>query len=112
MTIRNIFIAAVLVLGVSGLTSCKRVLNTEPANALDGSTRFKEIADFDYALTGAYALFRSGNYYGSGSNAYVGLPDYMSDNLTETQESLNNYEELITWTYAKDESNISATWLS
>src|SRR5215831_7293599 len=108
-TIRNIILAFVVLAGVS---SCKKVLNPAPAYTLDGTQRFKTISDFDYALTGAYALFRSGNYFGSSSNAFVGLTDYISDNLTETQESLANYEELVTWTYAKDESNISATWQS
>jgi hypothetical protein len=77
---------------------------------LDGTTRFETIEDFDFALTGAYALFRSGNYLGAGSNAYVNMPDMLSDNLNETSESLGNYQTMSTWTYAEDEPNIAATW--
>lgn len=107
MTFRNIFIAIMM---IASLASCKKVIEVEPTHQLDGSTRFETIEDFDFALTGAYALFRSANYYGSGSNAYVNLPDMLSDNLNETSESLGNYQTLSNWRYAEDEPNISATW--
>ena len=107
MTFRKIFIA---ILVIASLASCKKVIEVEPTHQLDGSTRFETIEDFDFALTGAYALFRSANYYGAGSNAYVNLPDMLTDNLNETTESLGNYQTLSTWRYAEDEPNISATW--
>lgn len=100
----------VLVLFAVSITSCKKVLDTEPTHELDGSKRFKSIEDHEFALIGAYRLFRQGNYYGAASNAYVGLPDMMSDNLNETTESLGNYTTLTTWRYAEDEANIDATW--
>ncbi|HUR11075.1 MAG TPA: RagB/SusD family nutrient uptake outer membrane protein [Flavitalea sp.] len=95
---------------VAFVASCTKVLDTEPAYQLDGSQRFKSIEDHEFALIGAYRLFRQPNYYGAGSNAYVGLPDMMSDNLNETNESLSNYTTLSTWTYAEDETNIDGTW--
>ncbi len=107
MLSRKIFVSILL---TASLVSCKKVIETEPTYQLDGSTRFETIEDFDFALTGAYALFRSGNYYGSGSNAFVNLPDMLSDNLNETTESLGNYQTLSTWRYAEDEPNITATW--
>jgi len=106
MLFRKIF-AAILI--TASLASCKKIIESEPTHQLDGSTRFTTIEDFDFALTGAYALFRSGNYYGSGSNAFVNLPDMISDNLNETSVSLGNYQTLSTWRYAEDESNIGAT---
>lgn len=107
MTFRKIFIA---IIAIASLASCKKVIEVEPTHQLDGSTRFQTIEDFDFALTGAYSLFRSANYYGSGSNAFVNLPDMLSDNLNETTESLGNYQTLSTWRYAEDETNITATW--
>ncbi|HEV8271775.1 MAG TPA: RagB/SusD family nutrient uptake outer membrane protein [Chitinophagaceae bacterium] len=107
MLFRKIFAALII---TASLTSCKKVIESEPTHQLDGSTRFTSIEDFDFALTGAYALFRSGNYYGGGSNAFVNLPDMMSDNLNETSESLGNYQNMSTWRYAEDEPNIDATW--
>jgi hypothetical protein len=107
MLFRNISLAFIV---VASLASCKKIIEAEPTHQLDGSTRFTGIGDFDFALTGAYALFRQGNYYGAGSNAYVNLPDMMSDNLNETSESLGNYQTMSTWTYAEDEPNIGGTW--
>ena len=107
MLYRKIFAAIII---TASLASCKKIIESEPTHQLDGSTRFTSIEDFDFALTGAYALFRSGNYLGSGSNAFVCLPDMMSDNLNETSESLGNYQTLSTWRYAEDEPNIGATW--
>jgi starch-binding outer membrane protein, SusD/RagB family len=107
MLFRKIFAAIII---IASLASCKKVIESEPTHQLDGSTRFTSIEDFDFALTGAYALFRSGNYYGGGSNAFVNLPDMMSDNLNETSESLGNYQNMSTWRYAEDEPNIDATW--
>lgn len=107
MLLRKILVAIIL---TASLASCKKVIESEPTHQLDGSTRFETIEDFDFALTGAYALFRSANYLGGGSNAYVNLPDMLSDNLNETSESLGNYQTLSTWRYAEDEPNIGATW--
>src|SRR5687768_1068213 len=89
-------IIAVLFL-ISTLASCKKILDTEPSHVLDGSERFQSIEDHEFALIGAYRLFRQGSYYGAGSNAYVNLPDMMSDNMNETGESLANYTTLSTW---------------
>lgn len=108
MLFRKILLAIIVV--VVSLASCKKIIEAEPTHQLDGSTRFQSIEDFDFALTGAYALFRSGNYYGSGSNAFVNMPDMLSDNLNETSESLGNYQTMSTWVYAEDEPNIAATW--
>ena len=107
MLFKNILLAILI---VASLGSCKKIVEAEPTHQLDGSTRFASIEDFDFALTGAYALFRQGSYYSSGSNAFVNLPDMMSDNLNETSESLGNYQTMSTWTYAEDEPNIAATW--
>jgi starch-binding outer membrane protein, SusD/RagB family len=103
-------IIVTLLMIATGFASCKKIIEAEPTHQLDGSTRFTSIEDFDFALTGAYALFRQGSYYGSGSNAFVNLPDMLSDNLNETSESLGNYQTMSTWTYAEDEPNIAATW--
>ena len=107
MLFRKIIIATII---IGSLASCKKIIEAEPTHQLDGSARFTSIEDFDFALTGAYALFRSANYYGSGSNAFVNMPDMLSDNLNETSESLGNYQTMSTWVYAEDEPNIAATW--
>jgi starch-binding outer membrane protein, SusD/RagB family len=92
--------------------SCSKVLDKEPTHLLDGSDRFKSLDDYQSALIGAYSLFQQLNYYGAGSNAYVGLPDLLSDNFDESGESLGNFTTLTTWRYAEDETNIDGTWIA
>ena len=74
------------------LASCKKVVDVKPQYILDGQ-ELNSIQDFEFALTGAYAAFQNTNYYGAtdgASNAFVTLPDMLSDNLNETDESLGN----------------------
>jgi starch-binding outer membrane protein, SusD/RagB family len=111
MSIKKIIIA---LLGIIMISSCNKILDREPQSELDGSTRFKDINDYDYALLGAYSLFRSRDYYSSfdgNSNAFVGLPDILSDNMNETDESLGNERVFSRWQYAEDEAQIENTWL-
>src|SRR3954469_7232892 len=87
------------------LASCTKEINQSPTYTLNGDERFKTISDYEYALTGAYSQFLRNSYYGTldnnngqssssqGANAFVTLPDMMSDNLYETGESLVNYTE-------------------
>jgi starch-binding outer membrane protein, SusD/RagB family len=107
-------IALALIL-VASFVSCKKVLDVEPQFDLDGTNRFKSLDDYDFALVGAYRLFQSTSYYGSTdgrSNAFVTLPDMLSDNLNETSESLGNERVFSRWAYSEDEDQIERTWLA
>jgi len=62
-------------------------------------------------LIGSYQGFRDGNYYGDGSGSGWSLmPDMMSDNLLETNESLANYKSLSDWIYASDDALVAGIW--
>lgn len=94
--------------------SCKKVLNIAPDYSLDGQ-KLNSIQDYEFALTGAYTGFRSTSYYGAtnaASNAFVCLPDILSDNLNETGESLGNERVFSRWAYAEDETQIENTWIA
>jgi starch-binding outer membrane protein, SusD/RagB family len=92
--------------------ACKKVLEQEPQNTFDVTTRYQTLEDFSFSLNGTYGLFRRGNYYGNGSSgSFSTLPDMMSDNTLETTASLVNYTSLANWTYAADDDNIRNTWL-
>ena len=96
------------------LASCKKVLNVDPQFSLDAS-QLKTVEDYDFALTGAYRLFRSTSYYGAtsaASNAFACLPDILSDNLNESSESLGNERVFSRWSYAQDENQIENTWIA
>jgi hypothetical protein len=112
MLLRKIIIAIFLIALVS---SCKKVLDVQPQFNVDGNSAFKTIEDCDFALTGAYRLFQSTSYYGSTdgrANAFVVLPDILTDNLRETGESLGNERVFSRWVYAADENQIELAWLA
>lgn len=112
MSIRKIIIA---ILCVSVVSACSKVLDKDPESDLDGSERFNDIEDYEFSLLGAYSLFRSVDYYSAfdgNSNAYVTLPDILSDNVFESFESLGNERVFSRWQYAQDENQIEATWLA
>ena len=96
------------------LASCKKVLDAKPGFNLDGQ-ELNKIEDYDFALSGAYLSFQNVNYYGAtnaASNAFVCLPDMLSDNVNETGESLGNERVFSRWAYAEDESQIENTWIA
>jgi len=96
------------------IMSCKKVLNVSPQYNLEGQ-QLNSVQDYEFALIGAYAGFRSTNYYGAtdaASNAFACLPDMLSDNVNETGESLGNEEVFSQWIYAANEAQIEATWLA
>jgi starch-binding outer membrane protein, SusD/RagB family len=102
-----------LITGAFFTSSCNDIIDLEPEFVLDGSQRFNSLDDYEFSLTGAYALFRSASYYGNASGpagAFSTLPDMMSDNLTETQESLANFRQLVNWDYAADNGAIEGLW--
>lgn len=106
-------IASLAFSAASLMTSCDNVIDIEPEFVLDGSQRFRNLDDFEYSLTGTYAQFRSTSYFGNTSGpagAYSTLPDMMSDDLTETGESLANFRQLVNFDYAADNGQIEGTW--
>ena len=103
-----------IILLTSSLASCKKVVDVKPNYVLDGQ-ELNSIQDFEFALTGAYSAFQSTSYYGATdgeSNAFVTLPDMLSDNLNESDESLGNEQVFSRWAYAEDESQIENTWIA
>src|SRR5215467_6185119 len=96
------------------IMSCKKVLNVSPQYNLEGQ-QLNTVQDYEFALIGAYAGFRSTSYYGAtdaASNAFACLPDMLSDNVNETVESLGNEEVFSQWIYAANETQIENTWLT
>jgi len=112
MSINKIIIAILFLVGAS---ACSKVLDKNPESDLDGSARFNTIEDYEFSLLGAYTLFRDSDYYGSfdgNSNAFVTLPDLLSDNVFESEESLGNERIFSRWQYAEDDNQVEATWLA
>jgi hypothetical protein len=104
------FFAAAMV-----LSACKKKVDLNPTYTVNGDASFKTVDDYQAALIGAYARLKSADYYSSAGlepEAYVGLPDMLSDNLYETSESLANFTTLQRWAYTSDNTNIENIWLA
>lgn len=87
------------------LASCskKEVVDLSPEFNLDAIMNPSNVEQVEQVLLGAYAGFRSGFYYGDGNGgSWTTLPDMMSDNLIETNESLANYRVMSDWLYNVD----------
>jgi starch-binding outer membrane protein, SusD/RagB family len=114
MKIKNIFFG----IGLSCLlvlVSCESVLEVEPEFQKEGSQIFKTLDDYDYALTGAYALFRAVGYYGSGgqtTSTWANLPEMMGTDLVRTAEDLANWQTQANWTYTADETDLDVAWIA
>ena len=113
LTMKKIIINGLLLgcLTVS-VVSCKKTLELNPTHSAEGSEIFTRIEDYEFALTGTYTRLLQNSYYGStgGSNAFVGLPDMMSDNVFESSESLANYQNFSRWNYVADDPLVKDTW--
>src|SRR5690606_17628543 len=68
-----------------------------------------------FALTGAYAQFRTVGYYGSGgqtTSSWANLPDIMSDVLAQTGDDLANWQNQSNWEYETTENDLEVAWLA
>jgi len=95
--------------------SCSDVIDVEPEFSKDGSQIFNTLNDYQFALTGAYALFRQVGYFGSGgqtTSSWANLPDMMTDNLVQTGEDLANWQIQVNWLYNSAESDVEIAWIS
>ena len=82
--------------------SSKDIIELEPQFSLDALNNPSSLSQVEQVLLGAYANFRSANYYGSSSGTGSGwalMPDIMSDNLFERTESLANSRTMVEWNY-------------
>ncbi len=105
-----------LILGIAMvLASCESVIDVKPEFVKDGSQIYTTLDDYEFALTGTYALFRQTGYYGNGAQttgSWSTLPDMMADNLAQTTEDLANFAALTDWVFIPSEDDISVTWLA
>ncbi len=96
-------------------TSCNKTIEVEPEFVKDGSQIFKNLDEYEFALTGGYALFRATGYFGSGgqtTSTWGTLPDMMTDNLLQSSEDLGNWATQVNWTFATDESDVEIAWVA
>lgn len=115
MKLRKIYTGICLTASLSLLSACTDILNVEPDFNKDGNQFFKDIKEYEFALTGAYAQFRTVGYYGSGgqtTSSWANLPDIMSDVLAQTGDDLANWQNQSNWEYETTENDLEVAWLA
>jgi hypothetical protein len=111
----NKFYICLGLLSVFSMTACKKVIDVEPEFSKDGSKIFANLTEYEYALTGAYALFRGTGYFGSGAqttSSWANLPDMLTDNMVQTGEDLANWQTQVNWGYNSADADIAVAWLA
>ncbi|HEX7902383.1 MAG TPA: RagB/SusD family nutrient uptake outer membrane protein [Chitinophagaceae bacterium] len=110
-----------ILIGFTGISllfqSCSKndLVDLTPEFSLDALTNPSSMKQVEEVLLGAYAGFRSANYYGSGSGTGGGwamMPDVMSDNLYETLETLANSRAMADWLYQTNTGQVASFYSS
>lgn len=115
MNLRKIYTGLAITASLSLLSSCSDILKVEPEYVKDGSQIFTSIADYQFALTGAYAQFRNTGYFGSGgqtTSTWANLPDMMTDILAQTGDDLANWQNQSNWEYETNENDLEVAWIA
>jgi hypothetical protein len=110
---KKIKFSLIAVAALSMLQACKKedVIDLRPEFTLDAVTNPSNMGQVEQVLLGAYAGFRSANYFGSGSGTGSGwalMPDVLSDNLYESIESLANSRAMADWLYNSSTGQIAS----
>lgn len=110
--------ALVALVTASLLQGCSKeeVIDVFPEYSLDAIKNPSSMKQVGEVLTGAYAGFRSANYYGSGSGTGAGwsiMPDAISDNLYESSaETLANSRDMADWLFTVNTGQIASYYLA
>ncbi len=115
MNLRKIYTGLAVTASLSLLSSCSDILKVEPEYVKDGSQIFTSITDYQFALTGAYAQFRTVGYFGSGgqtTSTWANLPDMMTDILAQTGDDLANWQNQSNWEYETNENDLEVAWIA
>lgn len=103
--------SAVMLIAVFTLQSCQDdFVNLAPEFTLDAVNNPSSIEQVEQVLNGAYANFRAGDYYGSGSGTGGGaalMPDVLSDNLYETIQTLANSRDMANLQFQQNTAQIT-----
>jgi hypothetical protein len=106
--------SALVLIAVFTLQSCQDdFVNLQPEFTLDAVNNPSSMAQLEQVLDGAYANFRSADYYGSGSGTGGGaalMPDVLSDNLYETVQTLANSRDMSNFQFQQNTGQITGIY--
>lgn len=97
------------------MQGCSRdeLLELRPEFSLDALENPSSMAQVEQVLLGTYSRFRNAYYFSSGSGTGAGwalMPDVMSDNLYETNETLANSRVMADWLYQTNTDQVEGMY--
>jgi hypothetical protein len=94
-------------------TSCKKTVDLDPTHTINGDNFFKNIDDYDFALTGAYQRLKQNSLYGgvNGGSVFLSAPDVAGDNFySGGSANLGAMNSMFRWNYAADDAVVQGAW--
>jgi hypothetical protein len=88
---------------------CEKSVEKNPTHSETLENAFTSLTDFERSLSAAYSSMRGVGYYGRNQSV---LSDMMTDNLTQTGESLVNFIEMTDWAFTPQNGTVGETWLA
>ncbi len=88
--------------------ACEKTLDIAPTHSLSEELAFQNMQDVEDGLAGVYSGMRGAAYFGRNMSV---LPDMMSDNLTESTESLANFRLMTDWLYYSENGTVASSWI-
>jgi len=103
--IKIVFAAILIFTGIG----CEKSVEKNPTHAETLENAFTSLNDFERSLSVVYSSMRGVGYYGRNQSV---LSDMMTDNLTQTGESLVNFIEMTDWAFTPQNGTVGETWLA
>lgn len=100
-------------LAASVLSSCKKTVDLNPTHTINGDDFFKNIDDYDFALTGAYQRLKQNSLYGgvNGGSVFLSAPDVAADNFySGGSANLGAMNSMYRWNYTADDAVVQGAW--
>ncbi len=101
-----------LLIGGMFFTSCKKQVDLNPTHTINGDDFFKNVDDYDFALTGAYQRLKQNSLYGgvNGGSVFLSSVDIASDNFFSGPNNLGNLNTMFRWNYTADNTVVQGAW--
>ncbi|MBS1495313.1 MAG: RagB/SusD family nutrient uptake outer membrane protein [Bacteroidetes bacterium] len=103
--INKIFLLLIL---ISGVTSCKKVLDTEPQQSIDASTALQNDQDVNSLIIGAYSRMGHPNLYGTD---LLLMPDLLgSDDVCEWRGTFTSPDDIASKAMDRNNTDADLIW--
>lgn len=109
---RRLHHISALALALVLAASCNKKIELEPVSTVDGEQFFTKLDDYEFALTGTYALLKQNSLYSgvNGGSVFLSGVDLAGDNFREGPTNLGNLNTLYRWNYTANSAVVTGAW--